>query len=580
MEWGVKPPTPKRKANMLLDYIVITNKADEVSRIALEKLGFSTKRNDDNTIGQFGSGIKYAPIAALRKGLEWFFTGYDKNGPFTLRYVVEEEDGIDCVVYQYDDYKKSSSFTLDAGILSWEDPFQILREPIANAMDNAKIIDNGWYNVCVITVNTDDETSMEKLKPVEGQFSVYISASPELMSIIKKYDNYFSVNRNVLADMCWGKILEKIDSDSRFYCKNILVKTDQEYHSIFDYQIDDIELNEERTIKTLWDLDWAIVKIIGNTTDEKVIEKYLEKFIDADTESDIWELARLSTLSQSFEYHINEDARKSWIDVWNKMTDGKGIIVDGNFNSDSSILSITQRGYKPVIVKNRSALNIMKAFNFKNVTSILGEHIDYETDFDTSKYPKLTKAIDIATYFEPGLFHIRDKIATFKTKKESVLGMLITNENKERIIVIDESHANYGSVSEIVATIIHEYDHYSSGINDSHDIAGKKFRDLADTRIGKLMTDFYKDSIFEEAQGGVIILNKNTYFLDNFKYLAEYSKTLNAYIVNVGNNIVIVNANAGAIDPQGVCQITSDGDGIYFPVRGAFSIGDINDGVR
>lgn len=59
-------------------YIKITNYlgSDEiVSRLALEKLGLSTKRNDAETIGQFGSGIKFAPIAALRNGWEWWFTG-------------------------------------------------------------------------------------------------------------------------------------------------------------------------------------------------------------------------------------------------------------------------------------------------------------------------------------------------------------------------------------------------------------------------------------------------------------------------------------------------------------------------
>jgi hypothetical protein len=40
-----------------MKYIKVTNKTDEVNRLKLEKLGFSTKRDNDETIGQFGSGI-------------------------------------------------------------------------------------------------------------------------------------------------------------------------------------------------------------------------------------------------------------------------------------------------------------------------------------------------------------------------------------------------------------------------------------------------------------------------------------------------------------------------------------------
>jgi hypothetical protein len=72
---------------MSTKYLKITNTAENVSRIALEKLGLSTKRNDPNTIGQFGSGIKFAPIAALRNGWEWWFTGNDNTGPFVMQYV-------------------------------------------------------------------------------------------------------------------------------------------------------------------------------------------------------------------------------------------------------------------------------------------------------------------------------------------------------------------------------------------------------------------------------------------------------------------------------------------------------------
>ena len=51
-----------------MQYIKITNDADIVPRLHLELLGVSTKRDSDDTIGQFGSGTKFAPIYALRRG--------------------------------------------------------------------------------------------------------------------------------------------------------------------------------------------------------------------------------------------------------------------------------------------------------------------------------------------------------------------------------------------------------------------------------------------------------------------------------------------------------------------------------
>jgi hypothetical protein len=128
-----------------MKYIRIYNDSNLVNRLALEKLGLSTKRNDPSSIGQFGSGIKFAPISALRKNIKWIFAGEDSNGKYMLEYVSHLEDGIDSIYYNYLDENtkeivktKPSSFTLDAGCLSWEDNFQIIREAIANAVDGAK----------------------------------------------------------------------------------------------------------------------------------------------------------------------------------------------------------------------------------------------------------------------------------------------------------------------------------------------------------------------------------------------------------------------------------------------------------
>jgi hypothetical protein len=73
-------------------YIKISNQSENVSRIALEKLGLSTKRNDPDTIGQFGSGIKFAPIAAIRKGMEFVFSGNDDKGSYNLSYIIKDDE--------------------------------------------------------------------------------------------------------------------------------------------------------------------------------------------------------------------------------------------------------------------------------------------------------------------------------------------------------------------------------------------------------------------------------------------------------------------------------------------------------
>jgi hypothetical protein len=86
-----------------MKYIKITNNVNEVSRLGLEKLGLSTKRNNNETIGQFGSGIKFAPIAAVRKGIDWAFAGADSKGKYVLKYVVKEDEGIPCIFYSYGD---------------------------------------------------------------------------------------------------------------------------------------------------------------------------------------------------------------------------------------------------------------------------------------------------------------------------------------------------------------------------------------------------------------------------------------------------------------------------------------------
>jgi hypothetical protein len=554
---------------MLKDYIVISNKAETVSRISLEKLGFSTKRNDAKTIGQFGSGIKYAPIAALRNGLEWFFTGNDNNGPFTLEYIAQEEDGVDCIAYKYGDYIKSSSFTLEAGVMSWEDPFQILREPIANAMDGAKTTEDGWYNIFVITVDTDNPESMKKLEPRDGIFSVYITASPELMKVIDNYDSYFSVNREVAYENRNGKILDKISSGAQFYTLNVLVKQDEQLTSVFDYQFDDLELNEERTIKSLWDLDYNVAKMIAGIDSPDIIEEYIKEFVDAKSEDcGIWELTRLA--NQNFKYFTRDHA--AWQNVWNNLYTDKAIMLANEQNSDSFRMGVINRGYTPVVVPNKAAYNLFVAMEIKTIFDILGDQVDYEIDDDISMYPRLLEAIKIASYFENGLVSLQHEIGTFESKKENVLGMCVgIGDNKKRII-IEKYHAKNGTIQELVGTLIHEFDHYSTGVGDSSDMIGREFRNIADTRIGNLMVDSYKETVLYKKYGGAYIPLDKAQSMTNMKYQSEYSDILDKTILNIGGLTFIIECGKTAIEKSGNCIVDSTGDYLYVPINGEFEI--------
>jgi hypothetical protein len=241
-------------------YIKITNEALEVPRLFLELLGVSTKRDNDDTIGQFGSGTKFAPIFALRKGWEWVSTGYDNEGGYTLSYQVDDDNeyGIDVVQFRYDlpngeIHIKDSSYSLGAGEFGWDHAYQVFREAFANALD-AHYETGAEYSIS--TVDSVGE-------PVFGEFSVYLTADPELVAIVENFDRFFSLNREpVFTDKFGNKLYEKIlddDDGIRVYHKGVLIYGPElvregrfiDYTSIFDYDLVNVDIGEDRKVKDI-----------------------------------------------------------------------------------------------------------------------------------------------------------------------------------------------------------------------------------------------------------------------------------------------------------------------------------------
>ena len=433
------------------------------------------------------------------------------------------------------------------------------------------MVDGGWYNIFVITVDTDNPESMKKIEPCEGVFSVYITASKDLMNIIHNYDMHFSVNRDIVYENSGAKLLSKISEGANFYTLNVLVKKDEKLTSIFDYQFDSLELNEERTVKYLWDLDYAVARLICNLDQTDIVKKYITEFVKAKEEGHyICELTHM--YNNNFSNYGTKESIEVWQNAWNELYTDKAILLDENQNLEACRIAVVNRGYKPIVVRNKTAYNLLSSMKIKSMFDILGEQVDYNIDDDISSYSRLLEAIEIASHFEPGLIPLKQKIGVFESKKEGLLGKCVTVEDNDKRIIIEKHHAKRGSVQELVGTLIHEFDHYSTNICDSADMMGREFRDIADTRIGQLMVDYYKQEVLEKRYGGAYIAISKMSTMSNFNYNSEYSELLGQTILCIGGMNFIIECGQTAIEESGTCSVDKSGNYLYVPINGEFEI--------
>jgi hypothetical protein len=474
-----------------MKYIKVTNKAQEVNRLKLEKLGFSTKRDDDSSIGQFGSGIKFAPISAIRKNIDFVFAGFDAKGDYVLRYIAKDDDGILSVFYKYQDYEKPSSFTAEAGILSWESPFQIYREVIANAADEARASGTEW-NMEVVDV--------EKIIPVEGEFSVYLEATEDLLEIHNNFDKYFSFNREPLFEIDKdSRIYESIDGTFKVYSKGVLVYSSEhevKSHggeakmSLFDYEIDDLELNEERTVSSHYELYRQIIRSIKYIDNPDILKDLINFFInESDSFNSYYETCIPSWVFNSYE--LTEES--AWVNCFNEMYPN-AVLMNENESSVNVLETVKLKGYNPIVIQHASILNLFKTCGLKLFNDIVKEEFIYDYKMGFADAPSLGTAVKIICDIFPDFIDAKPYIGTFVNidNNMDLIGMSTSvdldpeSENKTKVILMSKSYCNKATIQDLVGAVIHEWDHFRTGLTDGN-TEGRAFRDIADEHIGNLV---------------------------------------------------------------------------------------------
>jgi hypothetical protein len=534
-------------------YIRVWNKSDGVNRLHLQYLGLSTKRDDDSTIGQFGSGIKYAPILALRKCIDLVITAKDDDGQYQLKYDIVDIKGIEVIHYDYGTYKVPSSFTVDAGKLSWENEFQIYREVVSNAKDSAKS-ESDWGIELV-----------EEVKFYDGEFSVFIGASPEIMGVFRNHDYYYCDKATVLFTYNNDiSILENEYSNTAIYCKTVLVH-ESEDTSFFHYNVKSARLNEERKLANYFSLQYdlarAIVAIDNKETIDHVLDYCIGKEPSDQSSLEFW--AFPTTIYQYLK------ANKCWQQRFIDMFGEKAVVLNVlEYSIPGVERKVTELGYIPISCRSDNLYEILKSANVKTLNEVAGQELNYELFFDYENYPNLVQALKIVEDYIPQFSSMKKKVGLFSPNSSEILGLTL-NVNKpvpERQILISKSHAKTSSVENLVATLVHEYDHYSTGVADSN----PEFRNLADTRIGELVVKSYRPEILhiEKGSRNINIKLSDLPYLQGLNFKIQKSEILDGAIINVGTKKFLVKSNEIANNLVG--SLIPSEDNVSLSIANAF----------
>jgi len=235
-------------------YLRISNKG-EVDPLAFTLVGASTKRNDENKIGMFGSGNKYAIAHLFRNNYDFHVFSGDKQITFELKPVTLHDETFNVVVVD----GKETSITTNMGT-HWT-LWQAIRELYSNAVDEG-----------LIDFDVVEHISFEESNA--GCTVVFIELKPDLQDIWENIGDYFAINKELVFECSIGRIYKKHSPSTCVYRKGIRC-FDTTKPSIFDYDFNDIAISETRIIRFSWDLPQEIWKLLYKCDNEYVVRKVL-----------------------------------------------------------------------------------------------------------------------------------------------------------------------------------------------------------------------------------------------------------------------------------------------------------------
>lgn len=387
---------------------------------ALHLVGASTKRNDSSKIGQFGSGNKYALAYFLRNGYNIrVFAGTTEIPIFTKKESFRDNEFN--LIYINDE---KTSITTEMG-KDWQF-WQAIREVYCNA------IDEGGCHLDLV----------ETIDPIENETHFYIDTKKDVLEFIGNFDNYFATKKKILFEGKTGRILEKSGTTANIYRKGIKCVHSNKA-SIFDYDFNDIQIDENRIVMYNWLTEEKLWDLIFECDNEEIIMQILHACGDSNNfEGSISDISTISSknVSELFKKKLRETnlAPKAYAGLLKPDEVHNHIIVPMKiFDSVRGIIKDENVGDKFKVAKDGALMR----------------------DMETT--PLYDETIKKALYFfkECG-FDIPYEIRVVISNDKDLLGAAVDDT-----IVLTDVCLEKG-INEVVNTILEEFIHIKYGAKD------------------------------------------------------------------------------------------------------------------
>lgn len=474
---------------------------------AFTLLGASTKRGNGNTgtIGKFGSGNKHGLAVLLRHDLSpTVFAGNLKLEFGTRPQVMDSglaKHDFKRVVVKFggkDAWGVSRSstedmgFVLEYGATDWLTVDLALREFVSNSIDRA--IEEGECDF----VNKHSHPDAYPIEDIDAALMVYRNAATDYSNVKIEVVNESQVrakkNHTRIFIPMNAEVLEFYNNIGKWFLHfsepeslklTILPKKNRnigerqtavvyrrgvrvrefsasETASLFDYNLEDLELDESRKVDD-WNVQYAAAKAISNA-DEVVISRLWQSFLD---EMIVWEHSFSLYGLESGLYTSKQ--REVWNKAFEKVAGDSAVIASANGGHLAA-----RKGYKVVVVPE-IFVTIAEKAGIRTPSTVLS-HDDREGREVFDATPDAEAAVDFAwnlvCKYEIANGRKRPIVKTFRKIMEG--GGQTLGFYRDGIIYINADIAGNSSLSlgwhglsqQLLVAAIEEVSHHVTGAID------------------------------------------------------------------------------------------------------------------